>query len=166
MYVKSVDHNIWLFYNNHQTEYCQIQSSSNELTEPLLISEPSIVHMPCDKTITYANNQLYSSSCAQHRIIVRSNIVSKFQQLTSRIVPLRDMTRTLISNYQQQTVESIEELSTVFVSKKIMDILVYGLGILFTIVLAVISCIGNYLIYKVHKPVRKLKNRIDEIFTV
>ena len=49
--------NIWLFFNNRRTEYCETQSISKQLVEPLMISEPSLVHALCDKIITCVNNQ-------------------------------------------------------------------------------------------------------------
>ena len=81
----------------------------------------------------------------------------------------KNMTETLVSSYQQQSQHSMKELSTVFASKRLLtihDMLLYALGVLLTIVIAVLSYKGKYLMYKVRQPIRNFKTVLDNIFTI
>ena len=160
--VINIDNDIWLFFNIRQTEYCQISSTSKDLSETLSISESAIVRVQCDKTITCSDIQLSSSSCTRHhRTIVKSNMGSNFRQLPSFVIPLRNMAETLLSSYHHQSQQSINELSTIFASKQLLtihDIILYAVCVLLTIVCAIISYMWRYAIYKLRNPVRYFQN--------
>ena len=58
-----IDDGIWIFYNIRHTIYCQVSSSSNRLTETVLIRAAAVVRMQCDKLITCTDFQLPVMSC-------------------------------------------------------------------------------------------------------
>jgi len=170
--VIDIENGIWLFHNVRQTEYCQIYSTSKDFSETLSISEPAILRIPCDKTITCVDMQLPPSSCTQRRTIIKSNAAFNFTNLLSFIAPIRNMTETIVSSYQKQSRRSMKELLTVFALKEsnfkmiFDDILLYGASALCAILLIIVPYLIKILIYKVCRPIRQLKTNMDEVLTV
>jgi hypothetical protein len=110
--VIDISNGIWLFNNIQQTQYCQISSSSNELVETITINEPSIVRIPCNNTLTCIDYQLPALSCTQHRLIVTPNFPSNIRQLSHFILPIKNMTKTLVSTYEVQLEKTIKDMKS------------------------------------------------------
>jgi hypothetical protein len=172
--VVDISNGIWLFNNIHHTQYCQLDSTSNELTETIIINEPSLVRMPCDKTITCMDYQLPASSCAQHRIIVTPSFTLNNQHLSRFILPLQNMTKTLLSFYKSQLDKTMKDIVPLYIpiESKLKQLLheiatyaVYLLclivltNILSTIKLAVNKC-------KLQRKVNSIDNFVQDMITV
>ncbi|CAF1120191.1 unnamed protein product [Rotaria sordida] len=65
--IMQIDDGIWFFYNIRQAHHCQVYSTSNDLIESISITEPTIVSIPCNKTVTCMDSQLPISPCTQRR---------------------------------------------------------------------------------------------------
>jgi hypothetical protein len=114
-----IDDGLWLFYNTYLTPYCQIHSTSNELTETISINEAAIVRIPCDKTVTCADFQLPAASCKANRVIITLSFTSNIHNLPHFIVPIKNMTQTLLSAYRIQLEKSIKDLMSTSSGKQL-----------------------------------------------
>ena len=170
--VMHVANGIWLFYNILQTHYCHIYSASNGLSETIPINESAIVRMPCDKTISCMDVQLFASSCTPYRIIVTPSYTFNIRNLPRFIVPIKTMTQTLVSAYQIQLEESITDLFTAFMSKQstfykiIYNYTIYIFSTICFIVLMVIVYILQFIKLKLQRELNNQGTAIQNIMSV
>ena len=158
--VIDITNGIWLFNNIHQAQYCQISSSSNELTEAITINEPSIVSISCNKTLTCIDYQLLALSCTQQRLIVTPTVPSNIRQLSHIILPIKNMTETLISTYQLQLEKTVKDMKPILLSPQSMFkqiIYDFGICILAFICFIIITLVVAALKYIKNKNERQLK---------
>jgi len=151
--VIDISNGLWLFNNIHQAQDCQISSSSNELIETLTINEPSIVSISCNKTLTCIDYQLPALSCTQQRLIVTPTVPSNIRQLSHFILPIKNMTKTLISTYQLQFEKTIKDMkSKLLIPQLTFKQLMHDVGlcilaficfVIFTLIIAVLKWIRN-----------------------
>ena len=167
-----VANGIWLFYNILQTHYCHIYSASNGLSETIPINESAIVRMPCDKTISCMDVQLFASSCTPYRVIVTPSYTFNIRNLPRFIVPIKTMTQTLVSAYQIQLEESITDLFTAFMSKQstfykiIYNYTIYIFSTICFIVLMVIVYILQFIKLKLQRQLNNHGTAIQNIMSV
>lgn len=167
-----IDNNIWLFNNIHQVQYCHIYSTENELTNTITINEPVIVSIPCNKKITCMDSQISTSSCSQRRTAIISNFASNIRNLSNFILPIQNITRTLLSSYESQLEKSMNELFTTFRSKQstfkqiVHDFASYILSIVFFILLIMVLYIFKLIRYKVQSELDSLESLVIEMIRV
>ncbi len=145
-----IDNGIWLFYNIRQTRDCHVYSSSNEISETISITEPTLLRIQCNKTVTCMDIQLPASSCTQHRLILTPNLNSYIQNLPSFNVPLRNMNTTLVSSYQLQLEKKIKDMMPFIIPTQsiLMQLIHEGGSYVFTLIvllilLSIIKCIKS-----------------------
>jgi len=170
--VMYIDDEIWLFYNIRQTYYCQVFSASNGLVETISINEPAIVHMPCNKTVACTDFQIPASLCKQHRVIVAPSFNLNITKLTRFIVPIKNMTQTLVSSYQLQSEKTIKDLMTAFKSKQstfkriMSDFAAYILSVICFIFVIIFLYIFKLIKYKVQKEINHLESYIEDMIDI
>jgi len=101
-----IDDRIWFFYNIRQIHYRQVFSTSNGLAEKIAINEAAIVRLPCNKMVICGNFQIPVSLCEEHLVIVTPGFHLNIAKETHFIVPITNMTRTLVPSYQIQLEKS------------------------------------------------------------
>ncbi|CAF0888917.1 unnamed protein product [Didymodactylos carnosus] len=105
---------IWLLYNIREINYYQAHSTSNGLVETIPISEPAILRTPCEKTIVCMDVQLPAATCIQRRIIFKPSLFTNFLNRPTFIIPIKNMTKRLLSTYKLQAAQSAKEIMTEF----------------------------------------------------
>ena len=167
-----IDNNIWLFNNIHHAQYCHIYSTENELAETITINEPAIVSIPCNKKIACMDYQLSTSSCSQRRTAIISNFTSNIRNLSHFILPIQNITRTLLSSYESQSEKSMNELFTTFRSKQptfkrmMHDFASYILSVVFFILLIMLLYIFKLVRYRVQRELDSLESLVIEMIRV
>jgi hypothetical protein len=171
--VIDISNGIWLFNNIHQTQYCQITSTpSNELIETITINEPSIVRIPCNKTLTCINYQLSALSCTQHRLIVTPTFPSNIRQLSHFILPIKNMTKTLVSTYQLQLEKTIKDMKPTLLPPEstymhfIHDNAIYVLALICSIIFTLIAAFIKYSRNKSSRDNKNLSAFVYDMFTL
>ncbi|CAF3390916.1 unnamed protein product [Rotaria socialis] len=158
--IMRIDDDIWLFSNVRHTEYCQIYSASDELTETILINEASVLRIPCNKTVTCRNSQLPTASCTQHRVTI-TPAVHLHHRLPARfLVPIKDMSKTIVRSYQLQLNNKINDLMTNFSAKrpKMKQVFEDYLNYIASVIAYILFLIFIYLMYLIkYKQQRALK---------
>jgi hypothetical protein len=157
-----IDDGLWLFYNIYFTHYCQIHSTLNGLIETISINQAAIIRIPCDKTLICPNFQLPVAACKANRVIITPSFTSSLQNLPHFIVPIKNMTHTLLSAHHVQSEKSIKELMLTFSTKSKERLLELGLYILYA-VCGIIAMIYAYIKYKLLKKIKKLRSEVDDI---
>ena len=161
---------IWLFANIHHTQQCQLYSASNELTETITIHEPSIVRIPCDKTITCMDYQLSASSCTQHRVVVIPSFTLNNRNQPHFILSIQNMTNTLVSSYRLQLEKTIKDVMSVLKPtqskfKQLMhDIAAYILSLIFCIIVIIIFCVIKFIRHKLQRKIDNLEYFVHDMF--
>jgi hypothetical protein len=167
-----IDNGIWLFHNIHNTHYCQVYSTSNGLSETISITEAALIRIPCNRTITCMNVQLPASSCTQRRVIITPSFASYIRNLPSFILPINNMTQTIVSSYQLQLEHSMKEMITAFTSKqsrfeRIMhDFATYILSVVCFIFFIIFIYIIKFIKYKVQREINNLESLVRDIISV
>jgi len=170
--IMEIDNGIWLFFNVREPYYCQIHSTLNELTETISINEPAVVRMPCEKKIVCTDLQISSTRCVQRRVIVTPSFTSKLPNIPNFIVPIKNMSATLLSTYELQSQQSVNDVIKLIKSKKskfqqfIHDLGIYILSGICFIILTVILYIIKFIKYKLQKEVNNLENAIEDMLIV
>ena len=59
--------NIWIFYNTHRVQRCNIFSYKDSSFETLIISEPSLIQLPCEATIKCSDSRLQLPLCRREK---------------------------------------------------------------------------------------------------
>ncbi|CAF2080419.1 unnamed protein product, partial [Rotaria magnacalcarata] len=113
-----VDHELWLFFNIRRVEQCHIYSNSNEGTKSISINEPALVSIPCNTSVQCIGTQMPITSCKPHRTLVEARH-SSYSQAQSRIfLPIKNMTKMIVSSYESQFEKTINELLRILSSKE------------------------------------------------
>jgi len=167
-----IDNNIWLFNNIRHTQNCYIYSTENELAETITINEPAIVSIPCNKKIACMDFQLSISSCTQYPAAIISGFGSNIQSSSHFILPIQNITKTLLSSYEFQLEKSMNEFFTTFTSKQsrfkrmMHDFASYILSAIFFILLIMFLYMLKLVRYKVQKELDNLESLVFEMIRV
>jgi hypothetical protein len=160
--VMHIGSSIYLFYDVLRTQYCQISSTSNGLTETISINEAALVRMPCNKTILCMDAQLPASSCTPRRVLVTPAFPSNIRNLPRFILPIKNIAQTLVSVYQLQLEKSMTDFMTIFISKQssFTKIMIgfgkYILSAIFFILLMIILFIIKNIKFTIPRQIKEL----------
>ena len=97
--VLSISDGLWLFYNVPQTTNCQVYSNVNMLPDLMSIKEPSLVSVPCDKTMTCMDFQIPSTPCKKDYLIATSIFDFAVHNSSRSLISIRNMTRVILQAY-------------------------------------------------------------------
>jgi hypothetical protein len=167
-----IDNGIWLFFNVREPYYCQVHSTLNGLVETISINEPAVVRISCEKKIVCTDLQISLRPCVQRRVIVTPSFTSKIPNISNFIIPIRNMSTTLLSTYQLQSQKSINDVIKLIKSKQskfkqfIHDLGVYTLSGICFIIFTVILYIIKFIRYKIQREMNNLENAIEDLLII
>jgi hypothetical protein len=167
--IMELDNGIWLFFHVREPYYCQVHSTSSTLIETISINEAAIVRMPCEKKISCLDLQISPTSCVQSRIVIRKSFTSNFPNMSNFIVPIKNMSTTLVSTYQLQLQQSMKDIVQVMKSEEskfrqiIHDLGTYILSAICVIILAFILYIIKFIKYKLQREINNLEKFVTDI---
>ena len=113
-----IDNGLWLLFHIHHSEKCHIYSSFDNTIESISINEPVLISMPCNKSVMCIGFQIPTTPCASRRTLVASYFPLHSQPQSRIFLPIRNMTKTIISSYETQFRTIVNELLTALSSKK------------------------------------------------
>ena len=176
--VLSISDGLWLFYNVPQTTNCQVYSNVNMLPDLMSIKEPSLVSVPCDKTMTCMDFQIPSTSCKKDYLIATSIFDFAVHNSSRSLISIRNMTRVILQAYNSQFNKSIEDLKTTFktnqstIYQMIADLAVYIVTFIsFLLIVTFLRCLA-VMKFRLEREMRtlllqlrkllKLQNTVDD----
>ncbi|CAF1462912.1 unnamed protein product [Adineta steineri] len=167
--IMHIDNGLWLFYNIHITQYCQVQSTLNQWIETISINEAAIVRIPCDKILICSNFQLPVTTCKANRVIVTPSFTFGTQNLPYFIVPIKNMTQMLVAAYRTQLTKSIKELMLTFSTKEFesterhIQLAIYILSSICGIFAMIIAYFCKFIKCKQPRQMNELRSQIEDI---
>jgi len=167
--VLDIDDGVWLFYNVNHPTYCQVYSNINGLPEIISIREAAVVRMTCDKTITCSDFQLPTTHCKEKRVIIIPSLTFNAQGLSNSIVPIKNMTQTIVSSYHVQLDKSINEWMTISKLNQskpwdvIREFAMHILSFISFIFIVICLYIIKLLRYTLQKETTKIQSQIRDI---
>lgn len=169
--VMRIDDGIWLFYNTPHAQQCQVYASSTDLTESISIIEPTIVTLSCNKTITCSDYQLPASPCLPHQSISIPRPTPYIRSRGRFLIPLRNMTRTIVAAYNSQSETTIENLMQTLNSKKSIfkklfeDFLGYVVTFFSLILFLLFIYIFKFIKCKIERQIHSIESIIEDLLT-
>ncbi|CAF2053261.1 unnamed protein product [Rotaria magnacalcarata] len=164
-----IDNELWLFFSIHRAEQCHIYSNSNDHTESISINEPALVNTPCNKSVQCIDTQMPVTSCTPHRTLVTASQISYSKTQPRIFLPIKNMTKMIVSSYESQFGKTINELIDILSSKKtsIKQILQMGLTYTLTAISLLLIVLFLYLFklvkLKFQQDIKYLKSSVHKI---
>jgi hypothetical protein len=152
-----------------RTFYCQVYSNLFQLIETMSIDASAIVRIPCHKTMICPDFQLTTTTCKTNRIIVTPGFEFNIINLPQFVVPIKNMTQTLMSLHHIQLEKSIKELISTFSLKQsnfqdtLREFALYILSGVCCIFIMIFFYIFKLIKYKVLKPINNLDCQVQDI---
>jgi hypothetical protein len=170
--VVHISDGLWLFHNVNHTTYCQLYSTTNTLPETIIIKEPSVVSVSCNKTMICPNFQLPVEVCRRSRASILPNLNLSFQNVSRFIIPIINMTNIILSSYGTQNDNSIKDLMNAFKSRKsildlsIEDLPACVLSFISFICMIIWGCIVKRMKYNSNKEANEVQSQIHDIINI
>lgn len=160
---------LWLFYNVQETTTCQLYSNSNALPELISIKQPAILSIACEKTMTCVNFQLPPTSCKRDYLIKTPSFDFTVKNSSRSIIPITNMSNTIIAAYRTHFNKTIDELKTIFktnqatIYQTIADLATYVISFLsFIFIVAFLRCL-TIMKFKLEKEMKTLLHQLRDL---
>lgn len=163
---------LWLFFNILPAEQCRIFSNVDDTTESISINEPTLISIPCNKSVICMDSQISTTSCTPRQTFItsRSSLHSRSQ---ARIfLPIKNMTQTIISSYQVQFEQATNNLMTAFSLKKsslkeiFKNLLTYTVSAITFVLIIMLIYLFKLIKYKLQKDINYIESTVDTILAL
>ena len=164
-----IDDRLWLLFNIHRAEKCHIYSSSDDRIQSVSINEPVLVGMPCNKSVICMGSQIPTASCVLRRTLVTSYFPLYSESQADIFLPIRNMTRTIISSYQSQFGIVASELMATLSTKRLNfkqlfeNFLTYTVSAVTIVLIIVLTYLVKFIKYKLQKDIEYIQLTVETI---
>lgn len=164
----NIDSNIWIFSFNQGSQYCHLQSLTEEFNSIISIHEPSIIQTPCDHAIKCVDVVIPSVSCTNRSTLIKSSVSGKYEKLYFIPWSIQNMTKQLISTYKNTMRSSLNDIdyskeNQSTVKTTIKEIASLVLSILFLFFLSILLFFIRWIKRMVQKRLDTLEKDVDDI---
>ncbi|CAF1497825.1 unnamed protein product [Rotaria magnacalcarata] len=163
---------LWYFNHIERPKLCTVYLSAKESMESINIIETSIIATSCGKTVQCADVQLPPSTCTKRRISIISNIPFHANNVQNFVLPIRNLTETLVASYHAQEKYKREEITTYITSKKSMfnqitqEIGTYILSVCFLILSIICGYIIKFIKYTIEREINNIETLLETVIKV
>ena len=172
--------NIWVFYDTHRVQRCNIFSYKVNSFETLIISEPSLTQLPCEATIKCSDSRLQLPLCRREKKSIMLKVLGNIKTAVHRRYSFRSLKKKLEAKYKANARLSLEKLQLGFYDhesikkkkkkkKKINVLLKMSVYVCLFVVLIITMAITKLLKSKLQKHIKntqKEMNKLSEIFLI
>lgn len=165
-----IDANLWFFYNNENARNCEIHSIDNDIVEPILINEASILSLSCNKTLLCKHSQTIVSSCNKHqKISITPSSQSFIRTQTRFVLPINNMRRFILLSYESQLKNSTNEIFEALLLKRnkiesfFNDVFIYITSIISFILLIVCLLFIKLIQRKLKKEINSIESILEDV---
>jgi hypothetical protein len=169
--IMNIKHDLWLFYSNDESYECLFRSTRGASTKTILITEPTIIRLPCEQNIHCSSVFLPPIPCENTTVTIKTINNTNIDQHFVSTIPLKMITQRLVSIYEAAAQNSFIHLKLKMEAsdlsfKKFLDdflslIVSVTSLILFSILLLILKCLK----IKTQKQVNKIQVDLNKLKT-
>jgi hypothetical protein len=108
--ILNIKNNIWYFYSNNQSANCELQSTSSPLMDSVSIKEPTIITLPCGRSVQCSNVRLPQSTCVNNTVILKSKHNNTINTQSVSTISFANITNRLVSIYKTGATKALIDL--------------------------------------------------------